>query len=85
MCADGYETVSESSRINYLSAYETENNEFHASRVSRRAKAIYGSANDLKRPHSTKGGSSSLLLKSNSFFAVLSHVAAGLLASLFLF
>ncbi|KAH7546159.1 hypothetical protein FEM48_Zijuj01G0170900 [Ziziphus jujuba var. spinosa] len=82
---NGYETIGESSSIDYQGAYETENNEVHPSRISRRAKAIYGGANDLKRPRKAKNGSSSFLLKSNPFIAVLRHVAAGLLVSVLLF
>ena len=47
-------------------------------RVSHKGKAIYGGANDLKRPRSKRNGSTSMLPKSNMFFsAALKHLAVG--------
>ncbi|PON99367.1 hypothetical protein TorRG33x02_049100 [Trema orientale] len=48
--------------------------------VSQKGKAIYGGANDLKRPRTSRSSSSSLLLKPNLFFsAALRHLSVGFL------
>lgn len=80
VCADGNETITELSRIGYQTTHGTENDEVHDLKISRRAKAVYGGANDLKHPHPARNGSGSSLVKTNSFlFVVLRHVAVWLL------
>lgn len=77
--ADEHETIDESSRTDHQRTYGTESDEDDDhSKISRKAKAVYGGANDLKRSHPAKNGSGSSLIRTNSFLSVLRHIAVGL-------
>ncbi|XP_062159685.1 uncharacterized protein LOC133867029 [Alnus glutinosa] len=59
----------------------------HHLRVFRKAKVVYGGANNVKPPNTRRrSGASSLLIKpSSGFSVVLRHVIFGLLTSVFFF